>query len=102
MNNKIIIAIDAMGGENAPFKNISGVSLFIKKNKKKDDVFFNIFGKEDLIKSELAKHKISSNKYKIFSTSTVVSDEETPSMFLNGAFSPPIASIAIIILLFMI
>jgi glycerol-3-phosphate acyltransferase PlsX len=78
MNNKIIIAIDAMGGENAPFKNIEGVSLFLKKNKKKDDVFFNIFGKEDLIKSELAKHKISSNKYKIFSTSTVVSDEETP------------------------
>ena len=40
MNNKIIIAIDAMGGENAPFKNIEGVSLFLKKNKKKDDVFF--------------------------------------------------------------
>ena len=78
MNNKIIIAIDAMGGENAPFKNIKGVSLFLKKNKKKDDVFFNIFGKEDLIKSELVKHKISSDKYKIFSTSTVVSDEDTP------------------------
>ena len=28
MNSKIIIAIDAMGGENAPCKNIEGVSLF--------------------------------------------------------------------------
>ena len=27
MNSKIIIAIDAMGGENAPHKNIEGVVL---------------------------------------------------------------------------
>ena len=58
MNNKIIIAIDAMGGENAPSKNIEGVSLFLKKNNKKDDFFFNIFGNEDLIRQELNKHKI--------------------------------------------
>ena len=40
MNNKIIIAIDAMGGENAPHKTIEGVSLFLKKNKNNKDVFF--------------------------------------------------------------
>jgi glycerol-3-phosphate acyltransferase PlsX len=78
MNNKIIIAIDAMGGENAPSKNIEGVSLFLKKNNKISDVMFNLFGKEDLIKHELQKYKISSDKFKIFPTSTVVSDEETP------------------------
>ena len=77
MNSKIIIAIDAMGGENAPYKNIQGISLFLEKNKK-DDVFFNIFGKEDLIKIELIKNNIPTSKYKIFPTSTVVSDEETP------------------------
>ena len=42
MDNKIIIAIDAMGGENAPFKNIKGVFLFLEKNKKKM-IFFLIF-----------------------------------------------------------
>ena len=78
MNNKIIIAIDAMGGENAPFKNIKGVSLFLEKNKKKNDIFFNLFGNEDLIKKELVKYNISSKFYKIFPSSTVVSDEETP------------------------
>jgi glycerol-3-phosphate acyltransferase PlsX len=77
MNGKIIIAIDAMGGENAPFKNIQGVSLFLKKNKK-NDVFFNLFGNEDLITKEIIKNKIPNNKYKIFSTNTVVSDEQTP------------------------
>ena len=78
MNSKIIIAIDAMGGENAPSKNIEGVALFLKKNKNKDDFFFNLFGDEMSIKSELDKHNISNNFYKIFPSSTVVSDEETP------------------------
>jgi fatty acid/phospholipid biosynthesis enzyme len=31
MSQKIIIAIDAMGGENAPAKNIEGISIFLKK-----------------------------------------------------------------------
>ena len=35
MNNKIIIAIDAMGGENAPSKNIEGIAIYLKKNSKK-------------------------------------------------------------------
>ena len=32
MNKKIVIAIDAMGGENAPIKTLEGLNLFIKKN----------------------------------------------------------------------
>ena len=31
MKDKITIAIDAMGGENAPDKNIQGLSMFIKE-----------------------------------------------------------------------
>ena len=42
MNNKIIIAIDAMGGENAPSKNIEGVFMYLKKITKKT-MFFLIF-----------------------------------------------------------
>ena len=77
MDNKIIIAIDAMGGENAPSKNIEGVSIYLKKNKKRD-VFFNLYGDEILIKKELDKYNISTDFYKIYPSSTVVSDEETP------------------------
>ena len=78
MNNKIIIAIDAMGGERAPSKNIEGVSLYVKKNKKKNDFFFNLYGDEILIKKELIKYNIPNKLYKIFPCSTVVSDEQTP------------------------
>ena len=68
MNEKIIIAIDAMGGENSPAKNIDGISIFIKKKEKekKDDFFFNIYGNELLINNELNKYKISKKYYKIF------------------------------------
>ena len=78
MNNKIIIAIDAMGGENAPAKNIEGISIFLKKNNEKKDFFFNIYGDENLIVKEISKFKISTDFYKIFHSSTIVSDEETP------------------------
>ena len=40
MKKKITIAIDAMGGENSPKKNIKGLGLFLEKNKDKDDYFF--------------------------------------------------------------
>jgi len=78
MNNKIIIAIDAMGGENAPDKNIKGISIFLNKNKKIKDLFFNLYGDEDIIKKKLIEYKIPENFYKIFHSSTIVSDEETP------------------------
>ena len=59
MNNKIIIAIDAMGGENAPTKNIEGVAIFFKKNIKKNDFFFNIYGDKNLINKEINKYKFT-------------------------------------------
>ena len=40
MTKNYIIAIDAMGGENAPHKNIEGLKIFIDKNKYKKDTKF--------------------------------------------------------------
>ena len=78
MNNKITIAIDAMGGDNAPNKNIQGLNLFFTKNRKSSNFFFNIYGDETLIKNELNKYSIPEKYIKIFHSSSVVSDEETP------------------------
>ena len=38
MQNKISIAIDAMGGENSPTKTLDAVKIFLDKNKEKDDL----------------------------------------------------------------
>ncbi len=66
MRKKITIAIDAMGGENAPKKNIAGLDLFIKQNKDNND-FFLIFCDQDKINNELDKNKTSREYIKNFS-----------------------------------
>jgi glycerol-3-phosphate acyltransferase PlsX len=78
MKKKITIAIDAMGGDNSPDKTIHGLKLFLDLNFKKDDFIINLFGDKDKIDNALLKYKISQNKIKIFHTSSVISDEETP------------------------
>ncbi len=78
MSKKITIAIDAMGGDNAPNKTIHGVHLFVKNNKNKEDFLLNLFGDEVVIKKEISKYNISESFIKITHTESVVSDEETP------------------------
>ena len=78
MSKKISIAIDAMGGDNAPDKTIEGIKLFLDKNKSTNDFVLNIFGKENIIKEKLDKYNIKSNLINIINSNTVVSDEETP------------------------
>lgn len=78
MNKKITIAIDAMGGENAPDKTIKGVNYFLKANKSNSDFLLNLFGDEVKIKEKLSKYKISSKSIIITHTDSIVSDEETP------------------------
>ncbi len=77
MSKKISIAIDAMGGENAPNKTIEGIKFFLEKNINKDFTL-NIFGKEDIINEKIRKYNIKSNLINIINSDTVVSDEETP------------------------
>ena len=73
MNSKIIIAVDAMGGENSPKKVLDGIAHF-SKNKK--DIFFNIFGDSNTIKSQISK-SISKSIYKIIHTDEFVKDEDS-------------------------
>ena len=56
MSKKFNIAVDAMGGDNAPEKVLAGVDLFFKKNKKYD-VNFNLYGNESDIKKTINKYK---------------------------------------------
>ena len=78
MSKKISIAIDAMGGDNSPYKTLEGVKIFLDKNKDKNDFILNIFGKEDIINKKIKDFKIKSNSINVINSNTVVSDEETP------------------------
>ena len=77
MRDKIVIAIDAMGGENAPDKTIQGLKFFLLKNDKRD-YHFNLYGDKDKISQKLKDYKISDEAVEIFHTDAVVKDNETP------------------------
>ena len=65
MDKKVKIAIDLMGGENSPDKNIDGIELFIKRNKDLNDYFFYLFGNEDLIIEKIKKNLLKTLKFSI-------------------------------------
>ncbi len=75
MNNPIIIAIDAMGGDNSPDKVIEGISLHSKLSQ---DVFYKIFGNKNIIFPFIKKHKIPEERYNIFHTDEIVHGEDSP------------------------
>ncbi len=78
MEKKITIAIDAMGGENSPRKNIEGLKIFLDKNRSKKDFIIHLYGDKNKIDKELLKLNITNNLIKVIHTDGVVSDEETP------------------------
>ena len=78
MTKKITIAIDAMGGENAPTKNIEGLNIFIKKNLNKNDFLIKLFGNEKILNQEIRDKKISKEFVEIINTDGIVSDGDTP------------------------
>ena len=78
MKKKIIIAIDAMGGENAPKKNIEGICIFLKKNQSKKDFELHLYGDEAILNKELQNRKIKNDLVKVVHAKETVSDDETP------------------------
>ena len=78
MSKKITIAIDAMGGENAPDKTIKGVSIFINKYAKNNDFILSLYGDKEKINKKLKEYSVKSEFINVVHTDSVVSDEETP------------------------
>ena len=62
MANKVKIAVDVMGGEKSPKKIIDGINISLKDN---NEVFFNLYGHEDLIKKEVSKNKLLLKKNRL-------------------------------------
>ena len=75
MSNRVVIAVDAMGGDNSPNKVIAGIAEYIKSNK---NIFFRIFGKQKIIEDEIAKNNIHKDFYEIISCNDIVENNDTP------------------------
>ena len=85
MSKKITIAIDAMGGDDAPNKTIEGVKLFIEKNISNNDFQINIFGKENIIEDKLNEIGVKTDLIKIINSNSIISDKETPLKAIKNA-----------------
>ena len=75
MNEKIVIAVDAMGGENSPNKIIDGIKLVLKDN---SNLYFNLFGKSDQINDLVSGNDLLNEKCQIINSELVISDNESP------------------------
>ena len=74
MNKPIIIAVDAMGGDNSPDKVIDGVSIHCKSSK---DVNYKIFGDTNLISPLIEKYKIPEDIIHLTHTKNTVEGGDT-------------------------
>jgi len=74
MSSLIKIAVDAMGGDNAPAKIIEGI---IHHHKISKDIYYKIFGDEEKI-LKLIRNKIEKDRYQIVNTLNKVLSEDSP------------------------
>jgi len=74
MNKPIVIAVDAMGGDNSPKKIIDGIELYNQKSK---IFFYKLFGDKNLIEKSLKNKKIDNQSYEIIHTEDSIKDEDS-------------------------
>ena len=74
MNNKITIAVDAMGGDGSPEKIINGISHHYKTS---NNTFYRLFGDEKEINKFIPKN-LSPNCFEVNHTNDKVIDSDSP------------------------
>lgn len=79
-SKNITIALDCMGGDEAPHIVIKGASRVVENNK---NVKFIFFGDLDLIKPLISKYPVIEGFYSLVHTSENVSSEDKPSVALR-------------------
>ncbi len=82
-DQKVTIAVDAMGGDNAPDSIIEGVALCVEKH---PDVKFALFGQEEKIKPLVEKHGLF-GVCDIHHTPDVIKSGEKPSIAVRSGMN---------------
>ena len=80
-NRQITIAVDAMGGENSPFKCLKGIEIFSSKN---PYVKLKIFGNESIIINTIRNNKLKINNFEIINCVENVLDEDNANVILRS------------------
>ena len=75
MTDRTIVALDAMGGDNAPKERIKGAVQALEKT---DAVQVLLVGKEDVIRAELAQYTYDKARIEIVNATEVIETAEPP------------------------
>ena len=78
---QITIAIDAMGGENSPYKVLKGTEIFLNENK---NTFIKFFGNKKIILDVVAKNKLKLFNFEIFDCQELISDSDNVNTILRS------------------
>ena len=78
---QVTIAIDAMGGENSPYKVLKGSELFSQKS---NDCKLIFFGEEKKINSIIKTNSLKINNYEINNTIENVEDDDNANTILRS------------------
>lgn len=80
MQEYTTVALDAMGGDNAPHEIVKGAIEAIEENNK---IKVILVGKEDLIKKELENYSYDENLIEIVNASEIIDNNEPPVMAIR-------------------
>ena len=72
---KTIVAVDAMGGDNAPGEIVKGAVEAVLAS---EQVMVKLVGKEDIVKEELAKYEYDKERIEVVNATEVILTEEPP------------------------
>ncbi len=73
--DKVIVALDAMGGDNAPSEMVKGA---VEATKKSDAVLVKLVGIEEVVKAELEKYEYNKEQIEVVNATQVIETEEPP------------------------
>ena len=79
MDKRITVALDAMGGDYAPFETVKGAVDAVKEL----NVNIKLVGPEDAVKAELAKYEYDQERIEVVHASEVIGTDEVPTMAIR-------------------
>ena len=80
MDNYVKVAIDAMGGDNAPLELVKGAVEAVNESEK---IKCFLVGKDDAIKDELKKYTYDTSRIEIVTAEEIITNDEAPVMAIR-------------------
>lgn len=80
MEEKVRVALDAMGGDNAPVEVVKGA---VEAVNEKNTIQVMLVGREDVIQKELAKYTYDKEHIQIVNADEVITNDEAPVMAIR-------------------